>query len=99
MQAEASAHTPSPRWGFCSFMLAADACPPMSDEDATHLHVIYADHLDMDGAFCIRMRAAIAAGLESAQVGVVTMPGTKNPKYVPTELPPLASSLSDRDFV
>jgi hypothetical protein len=31
------------------------------------------------------MRAAIAAGLESAPIGVVTTPGTKNPKYVPAE--------------
>jgi hypothetical protein len=71
----------------------------MSDDDETHLHVIHADHLDMDGAFCIRMRKAIAAGLESAQFGIITTPGTKNPKYVPTELPPLASSLNDKDFV
>jgi hypothetical protein len=69
----------------------------MSDDD-THLHAIYASHLDMDEAFCIRMRSAIAARLESAQVGIITTPGTKNPIYVPTELPPLASSLSDRDF-
>jgi hypothetical protein len=39
----------------------------------------------MDDAFCARMRAAIAAGLESAPIGVITTPGTKNPKYVPTE--------------
>jgi hypothetical protein len=70
----------------------------MSD-DETHLHATYASHLDMDAAFCARMRIAIAAKLESASIGVVTMPGTKNPIYVPTELPPLASSLSDRDFV
>jgi hypothetical protein len=69
----------------------------MSDDDEV-LPVIYAAHFNMDAAFCSRMCAAIAAGLESAPVGVVTTPGTKNPKYVPTDLPPLASSLSDRDF-
>ena len=36
--------------------------------------------LDMDDAFCARMRAAIEAGLEGAPIGVVTTPGTKNPK-------------------
>jgi hypothetical protein len=71
----------------------------MSDDDETHLKVTYASHLNMDGAFCARMRAAIAAGLESAQAGVITTPGTKNPKCLPTELPPLASSLSNKDFV
>jgi hypothetical protein len=53
----------------------------------------------MDHAFCARMCKAIAAGLESTPTGVITTPGTKNPKYVPTELPPVASSLSDKDFV
>jgi hypothetical protein len=69
------------------------------DDDEVHLPATYASHFNMDAAFCSRMCAAIAAGLESAQVGVVTTPGTKNPKYVRTELPPLASSLSDKDFV
>ncbi len=55
------------------------------DDDETHLHVAYASHLDMDEAFCARMRAAIAAGLESAPVGVITAPATKNPKYVATK--------------
>ena len=32
-------------------------------------------------AFCARMRKAIEAGLENAPIGVVTAPGTKNPKY------------------
>jgi hypothetical protein len=50
-------------------------------------------YFEMDDAFCARMRAAIEAGLESAPIGVVTAPGTKNPKYVPTEkLGPLTSS-------
>jgi hypothetical protein len=39
-------------------------------------------YFDMDEAFCGRMRAAIAAGLESAASGVITTPGTKNPKYI-----------------
>jgi hypothetical protein len=50
---------------------------------------------DMNEAFCARMRMAIAAGLESAPIGVVTTPGTKNPKYVPTEPRPLVSSQRD----
>ena len=54
----------------------------MGDDDETHLHVTYASHFDMDAAFCARMRAAIAAGLESAPVGVITEPGTRNPKYI-----------------
>jgi hypothetical protein len=50
-------------------------------------------HFEMDDAFCARMRMAIEAGLESAPIGVVTTPGTKNLKYVPTESTgPLASS-------
>jgi len=51
----------------------------------------------MDDAFCARMRAAIAAGLESAPIGVVTTPGTKNPKYVPTEPQLLGFSLVEMD--
>jgi hypothetical protein len=72
----------------------------MRDDDETHLHVTYASHWDMDDAFCARMRAAIAAGLESAPVGVVTTPGTKKPKYVPAEStgPPASSSLNDMDL-
>src|SRR6516164_5665677 len=49
-------------------------------------------HFDMDEAFCARMREAIEAGLEKAPIGVVTTPGTKNPRYVPTEPRPLVSS-------
>ena len=63
----------------------------MRDDNETHLH-------DMDDAFCDRMRAAIAAGLESAPIGVVTTPGTKNPKYVPTEHCPLVPSPGAMDF-
>ena len=39
-------------------------------------------HLDMDAAFCARMYAAIRLGLESAPIGVITTPGTQNPRYV-----------------
>jgi hypothetical protein len=71
----------------------------MGDDDEIHLHVTYASHVDMDEAFCACMRIAIAAGLENAPTGVITRPGTKNPKYVPTENWPLASSpLSDMNF-
>jgi hypothetical protein len=49
-------------------------------------------YLEMNEAFCARMRAAIAAGLESAPIGVVTTPGTKNPKYVPAGPRPPVSS-------
>ena len=68
------------------------------DDDEIHLHVTYASHLNMDWAFCARMRAAIAAGLESAPVGVVTTPGPKKPEYVRAELRPLTSSSANMDF-
>jgi hypothetical protein len=66
----------------------------ISDDDEIHPRLSNRgqSHFDMDEAFCARMRAAIDAGLESAPIGVVTTPGTKNPKYVPTEPRPLASS-------
>jgi hypothetical protein len=65
----------------------------MSDDDyETHLHVTYATHFEMDDAFCACMRIAIAAGLESAPIGVITTPGTKNPKYLAAEPRPLPSS-------
>ena len=51
------------------------------DDDEIHLHVTYASYFDMDEAFCARMRMAIAAGLETAPIGVVTTPGTRKPKY------------------
>jgi hypothetical protein len=44
----------------------------MGDDDEVHLHATYASHFDMDEAFCARIRMAIAAGLESAPVGVIT---------------------------
>src|SRR5215468_4069056 len=47
--------------------LGATLCRvPMSDEDEIHLHVTYAGHVDMDEAFCARLRNAIEAGLENA---------------------------------
>jgi hypothetical protein len=36
----------------------------------------------MDNAFCVRMGAAIEAGLENPPIGVVTTPGTQHPKLV-----------------
>jgi hypothetical protein len=66
------------------------------DSDETHLHVTYASYFDMNEAFCARMRAAIAAGLENAPVGVITTPGTRNPKYVATNQP--LPALADRGF-
>ena len=68
----------------------------MGDEDEIHLHVTYASHWDMDDAFCARM--PIEAGLETAPIGVVTTPGTSNPKYVPAEPLPLGFSLGAMDF-
>jgi hypothetical protein len=68
------------------------------DDDEIHLHVTYASHFDMDEAFCARMRMAIAAGLESPPIGVITTPGTKNPRCVPTEPSLLASALGSMDF-
>ena len=70
----------------------------MGDDDETHLHVTYANHFDMDEAFCDRMRMAIAAGLECPPIGVITTPGTKNPRYVATEPSPLGSPLGSMDF-
>ena len=63
-----------------------------SDDAEIHLHITYASYFDMDDAFCARMRWAIQAGLEIAPIGVITTPGTKNPKYMSTEARPTASS-------
>jgi hypothetical protein len=39
-----------------------------------------------DEEFCNKLRAAIEAGEESCPIGVITEPGTKNPRrYQPTE--------------
>jgi hypothetical protein len=72
----------------------------IQSEDETHSYLSNGgqSYFDMNEAFCARMLAAIEAGLESATVGVVTTPGTKNPKYVPTKHPrPLVSPLVDMD--
>lgn len=47
----------------------------MSDENE-----IRARLTRMDNAFCVRMGAAIEAGLENPPIGVVTTPGTQHPK-------------------
>ena len=39
-------------------------------------------HLQMDAAFSARMHAAIATELETAPIGVITTPGTQNPRYI-----------------
>ncbi len=62
------------------------------DEIHSYLTIGGPSHLAMNEAFCARMHAAIEAGLENAPIDVVTTPGTKNPKYVPAEPRPLASS-------
>ena len=90
-------------WGWAPWCVTLGpffARAPMSDDDdEVHLHLTYASHIDMDGAFCARLRNAIEAGLESAPVGVITTPGTQNPKYVPTEhFWPQVSPLVDMDF-
>jgi len=57
---------------------------PMRD-DEVQSYITYGgtSHFEMDDAFCARMCAAIEAGLESAPIGVITRPGTRNPIYVP----------------
>ena len=67
----------------------------MSDDENIQAEVTtgQSTQIERDEAFCTRMRWAIEAGLENAPIGVVTTPGTKNPRCVPTEKPdPLASS-------
>ena len=68
------------------------------DEIHSHLTIGGPSHFDMNEAFCGRMRAAIEAGLETAPIGIVTTPGTKNPRYVPTEPRPLASSQRNVEY-
>ena len=53
----------------------------MSD-DEIHSHLTNDAYLAMDDAFCARMRKAIATGRESSPIGVITTPGTQNPRYV-----------------
>jgi len=75
--------------------VASFFCAAMSDDDKIQAEITTGQsvQIERDDAFCTRMRAAIEAGLESASIGVVTTPGTKNPKYVRTESSgPLASS-------
>jgi hypothetical protein len=72
----------------------------MNDDNEIQSHLTNGgpSHFDMDEAFCTRMRMAIVAGLECPPIGVITTPGTKNPKFVPTEPAPLASSLGGMEF-
>jgi hypothetical protein len=72
--------------------LIAQAINCDDDEIQSHLTNGGPSYFDMDDAFCARMRAAIAAGLENVPIGVVTTPGTRTPRYVPAEPLPLASS-------
>jgi hypothetical protein len=51
---------------------------PIRDDELTRSEQFR--YFEMDEAFCARMRKGISAGLESAPIGVVTTPGTKNPK-------------------
>jgi hypothetical protein len=67
----------------------------MGMSDADEIQSSVTSH---DEAFCARMRAAIEAGLESAPVGVITTPGTKNPKYIATEHLPIVPSRGAMDF-
>jgi hypothetical protein len=67
----------------------------MSDDEVQSHETNGTSHLAMDEAFGARMCAAIAAGLESAPVGVITTPGTKKPKYVAPEHRPPGSSAMD----
>jgi hypothetical protein len=69
----------------------------MGDDEVQSHETNGTRHFDMDEAFCARMRMAIAAGLENAPIGVITTPGTKNPRYLATEPSPLASPC-DMDF-
>jgi hypothetical protein len=65
----------------------------MSDDDEIHSHLTNGAYLDMNDAFCARMREAIEAGRESAPIGIVTTPGTESPKSVAAEpRPPYSPS-------
>jgi hypothetical protein len=70
----------------------------LDDEIQSYLTKKRASHFGMDDAFCVRMREAIAAGLENAPIGVNTTPGTNNPKLAGRYgalLPQLPTSLDD----
>ena len=43
-------------------------------------------HFEMDAKFCARIRAAIAQRPESAPIGIVATPGTKNPKCIANQI-------------
>ncbi len=62
------------------------------DEIHSHLTIGGPSYFAMNEVFCARMRAAIEAGLEHAPIGVVTTPGTKNPRYVAAKPRPQVSS-------
>jgi hypothetical protein len=71
----------------------------MSDDDEFPPYTIdsgKSSHSEMDAKFCARMHAAIAERLESAPIGVITMPGTKNPKYVANQTPRYHRSSDER---
>jgi hypothetical protein len=70
----------------------------LDDEIQSYLSKNRVSHFKMDDAFCERMRLAIAAGQESAPIGVNTTPGTNSPKLAGRYgalLPQLPSSLDD----
>jgi hypothetical protein len=67
------------------------------DEIRPHLTNGGPSYFDMDEHFVPECLRSIEAGLESAPIGVVTTPGTKKPKYIPTEHRPLISPLVDMD--
>jgi len=72
----------------------------MSDDDeieVTEIERGKPSHVNMNEAFRVRMLKAIAAGLESAPVGVVTTLGTKKPRYIPEHCP-LVPSPGAMDF-
>jgi hypothetical protein len=60
--------------------------PETNNDDEIQSYMTNGKHgpFEMDAAFCARMHAAIAAGLESAPTSVSTAPGTKKPKYYRT---------------
>ena len=70
---------------------------PMNGDEVPSYGTNGLSHFEMDLAFCARMRKAIEAGFESAADGVITTPGTKNPKYVPTN-PVIRFSPKSGDF-
>jgi hypothetical protein len=70
----------------------------MSDDDEICSHQTNGAYLDMNDAFCARMRGAIKAGRESARIGVVTTAGTESPKYVAAEPRPPASPSGNTNF-